>query len=240
MVPARRSSPWKRSTRASRRVKRAARRGSGYPSTMGSAFDFADFEHPQFGPQRGFLNIMRDFRARHGKEVLPKLHATSFVIASPEARRCMQAEVAAPIRMNGSRTIGGAMRIASGFMDIGNHSWDHVHHTVPQTVIGKPERDDFAIVDTFDGAEKEIREASKFIGKRTGKIPIALRISIRPHRRLSRGRIPPSTRRFLRTRRRRSGRAASRGAESRRGASRASCSGCDWRSPQELELLVSG
>jgi Polysaccharide deacetylase len=136
----------------------------------GPVFDAADFVHPRFGPQRGFLNIMRDFRERHGKDVLPKLHATSFVIASPEARRHMQAEVS---DYPGEWLADDWWRdaIASGFMDIGNHSWDHVHHAVPETVAGKPERDDFALVDTFDGAEKEIHVASQFIETRTGKVP---------------------------------------------------------------------
>ena len=56
----------------------------------GPVFDFADFVHPSLGPQRGFLNILRDFQARHGRAAQPGLHATSFVIASPAARRAME------------------------------------------------------------------------------------------------------------------------------------------------------
>ncbi len=50
-------------------------------------------------------------------------------------------------------------------MDIGSHSWDHVHHALPRQELSWPsrERDDFALVDTFDGAEKEIHVASQFI-----------------------------------------------------------------------------
>src|SRR5688572_29922956 len=56
----------------------------------GPLFDYADFEHPRFGPQRGFLNILRDFRQEVGQAAQPGLHATSFVIASPQARRAME------------------------------------------------------------------------------------------------------------------------------------------------------
>jgi Polysaccharide deacetylase len=136
----------------------------------GPVFDMRDFVHPRFGPQRGFLKVMRDFRARHGKDVLRKLHATSFVIASPEARKCMQAEVPEyPDRWLADDWWSEA--IDSGFIDIGNHSWDHVHHSVPETVIAGAGRDNFALVDTFDGAEKEIRAASEFIDAKAGTTP---------------------------------------------------------------------
>jgi len=139
----------------------------------GPLFDFADFDHPRFGPQRGFLNILRDFRAGHGPSALPGLHATSFVIASPGARKAMET----------SRDCGYTFlrdwlaedwwreAAASGLMDIGNHSWDHVHHAFDGVVIADPRRDDFTAVDNFDDAEKEIRAASEYIAQRLGRAP---------------------------------------------------------------------
>src|SRR5712691_2008562 len=53
----------------------------------GAVFDFADSMHPRYGLQRGFLGILQDFRMRHGAGAQPDLHATSFVIASPDARK---------------------------------------------------------------------------------------------------------------------------------------------------------
>ena len=53
----------------------------------GPRYDAHDFAHPEFGPQKSFLNLLRDFRDRHGAKAQPDLVATSFVIASPEARR---------------------------------------------------------------------------------------------------------------------------------------------------------
>ena len=57
----------------------------------GPIYDFEGFTHPRFGPQRGFLPIMRDFIAAKGARAQPALGATSFVIASPEARRTIEA-----------------------------------------------------------------------------------------------------------------------------------------------------
>ena len=48
----------------------------------GADFDAYDLPHPVWGPQRGMLGIMRDFRARHGPAAQPGLHATSFAIVS--------------------------------------------------------------------------------------------------------------------------------------------------------------
>ncbi|MEQ1518702.1 MAG: hypothetical protein ABL931_19650, partial [Usitatibacteraceae bacterium] len=54
----------------------------------GTNFDFEDLPHPSAGMQRSMLNIMRDFAAAN-PGAQPTLHATSFVIASHEARDVM-------------------------------------------------------------------------------------------------------------------------------------------------------
>src|SRR5947208_10619227 len=52
----------------------------------GSDFDYRDLPHPTWGMQRSMLNVLRDFHAQlPGAQ--PALHATAFVIVSPEARR---------------------------------------------------------------------------------------------------------------------------------------------------------
>ena len=58
----------------------------------------------------------------------------------------------------------------SGFMDIGNHSWDHVHHAAPKVAIGRRERDNFEIVDNFADAEAEIRPAAEYINAKIGRV----------------------------------------------------------------------
>jgi hypothetical protein len=134
----------------------------------GPRFDFADFEHPLFGPQRGFLNILRDFQDEMGVAAQPGLHATSFVIASPEARRAMERapdcgypDLADWLGESWWREAAG-----SGLMAIGNHSWDHVHQAVDRIVATTAERDDFTRVDNYTDADREIRAAAAYINSR--------------------------------------------------------------------------
>jgi len=134
----------------------------------GPIFDFVDFDHPHWGPQRSFLNILEDFRARHGREAQPQLHATSFVIASPAARRAMERD-----RDSGFADMDGWLSdewwpdaVRSGLIAVGNHSWDHVHHTVPEIAVAATRRNDFTVVDDLQGAEAEIRTATEFINAR--------------------------------------------------------------------------
>jgi peptidoglycan/xylan/chitin deacetylase (PgdA/CDA1 family) len=135
----------------------------------GPAFDYADFEHRSFGLQRSFLSILRDFRAEAGAAAQPELHATSFVIASPEARRAMERADDC-----GYADIPGWLTdawwndaIDSGLMAIGNHSWDHVHHAVETLAVSGEARDDFSRVETYDDADREIRQAAAYIRSRT-------------------------------------------------------------------------
>ena len=135
----------------------------------GPLFDYADFEHPRFGPQRGFLNILRDFRAASGA-AQPALHATSFVIASPGARRAMErAEECGYTYLDDWLTDAWWNdAIDTGLLGIGNHSWDHVHPAVPSIATGRPERGDFTRIESDADADAEIRTASEYINARTG------------------------------------------------------------------------
>jgi hypothetical protein len=50
----------------------------------GTWFDYYDLDHPTCGVQRSMMNILKDFQARCPSP--QSVHATSFVISSPEAR----------------------------------------------------------------------------------------------------------------------------------------------------------
>lgn len=136
----------------------------------GPVFDFHDFIHPLHGPQRSFCNAMRDFRHRHGTHVQPGLQATSFVIASPAARRAMSAaeECGYTFLQGWLEDDWWSEAAASGFIEIGNHSWDHVHGALAEVATGSPRRNDFTVVDNFADADREIRHASEFIARRAG------------------------------------------------------------------------
>ena len=73
---------------------------------------------------------MQDFRqsaygsAQHG------LAATSFVIASPEARRAMESTFDAEYTFLSAGVLNDnwwSPAIATGLIAIANHSWDHLH-----------------------------------------------------------------------------------------------------------------
>ncbi len=135
----------------------------------GPVFDFADFVHPRFGTQRGFLNILRDFqRANPGAQ--PQLHATSFVIASPDARAAMERaqDCGYTYLENWLGDQWWSEAAGSGLLAIGNHSWDHVHHAVESLAIGAQARDNFELVDNYRDADSEIRRAAEFINARVG------------------------------------------------------------------------
>ena len=136
----------------------------------GPSFDFADFTHREFGPQRGFLDILRDFRDEAGAAAQPDLHATSFVIASPEARRAMERahDCGYTWLEDWLTDAWWSDAIDTGLMAIGNHSWDHVHPAVERVATASQERGDFARVDSYPDADQEIRRATAFINARVG------------------------------------------------------------------------
>jgi peptidoglycan/xylan/chitin deacetylase (PgdA/CDA1 family) len=127
----------------------------------GADFDFTDLPHPTAGPQRGVLNILRDFHARH-PDASP--HVTSFVIASPEAR----AELDKSCMIGRGWWNDGWWReaAASGFMHIGNHSWDHNHDALPERFSHGVARGTFASIATRAVADAEIRVAQSFLASR--------------------------------------------------------------------------
>ena len=137
----------------------------------GPMFDALDFVHRSLGPQRSFVNAMRDFRARHGEGAQPGLHLTSFVIASPEARATMQAapDCGFPDVPGWLEDHWWREASESGLLEIGNHSWDHAHPLVARAVVASPVRGDFTVVSTYPDADAEIRRAGVYIEQRTGR-----------------------------------------------------------------------
>ncbi len=136
----------------------------------GPIYDFEGFTHPQFGRQRGFLRIMRDFISLRGAGAQPELGATSFVIASPEARRTIEATYDAAYTYVGP----GAMTdewwnpaIETGLLSIANHSWDHLHPALPQVAHSRQIRGDFTQVLSVADADAQIADAEAFIAART-------------------------------------------------------------------------
>ena len=139
----------------------------------GPNYDVEDFVHPEFGYQRSFLNAMRDFRATHGAAIQPHLHATSFVIASPYARRVIEETFDREYTYQGPGSMSDDWwlpAIETGLVAIANHSWDHLHPALPEVAHSRQARADFRQVLTQEDADAQISAAAAFIaGKTNGR-----------------------------------------------------------------------
>jgi peptidoglycan/xylan/chitin deacetylase (PgdA/CDA1 family) len=131
----------------------------------GSDFDWHDLPHPAWGPQRGMARILADFRARHGREAQPDLHATSFAIVSPEARRELDRTCMIGCRWWNDDWWRDAE--SSGLLAIESHGWDHNHESLASTVAGAP-RGAFDIATRAD-ADAEIAHASRELRRLRGR-----------------------------------------------------------------------
>lgn len=122
----------------------------------GSWFDWFDLEHPTWGMQRSFANILRDAG--------PGLHATSFVIVSPDARAVLDRTC---MIGRGWWTDGWWPDAArEGLIAIESHSWDHNHDTLPETAQRNGRTGTFRSIDSCDVADAEIRQAANWLDAR--------------------------------------------------------------------------
>jgi peptidoglycan/xylan/chitin deacetylase (PgdA/CDA1 family) len=128
----------------------------------GSDFDFHDLPHPRWGPQRSMARILADFRARHGRDAQPTLHATSFVIVSPAARAELDRACMIGCRWWNDDWWARAER--EGLIAIESHGWDHNHDSLAATVAAAPRgSSDLA---TREDARAEIAHASSSLAAR--------------------------------------------------------------------------
>jgi hypothetical protein len=125
--------------------------------------DVRDLDFPRFGPQRGLLGIMRDFRDEFGPGAQPHLHATSLVIASPEARAVMDEH---SLFGKGWMNEDWWAQRHDGLLAIANHGWDHEHPDLQH--IGQQPAGDFFGVDSLDKADRQIFAAARYIATAAG------------------------------------------------------------------------
>lgn len=123
----------------------------------GSWFDWHDLDHPSCGPQRAFAGILRDFHAETGADV----HATSFVIVSPDARAILDRTCLVGRGWWGDEWWPDAER--EGLIAIESHSWDHNHPTLPTSAPRDRQDGTFRTIDTYASADAEIRQANDWL-----------------------------------------------------------------------------
>ena len=131
----------------------------------GSDFDWHDLPHPAWGPQRGMGRILADFRAHHGSDAQPGLHATSFTIVSREARSALDRTCMIGCRWWNDDWWRDAE--ASSLMAVESHGWDHNHESLPATVATAP-RGAFDLTSKAD-ADAEIAQASPELRRLRGR-----------------------------------------------------------------------
>jgi peptidoglycan/xylan/chitin deacetylase (PgdA/CDA1 family) len=132
----------------------------------GCDYDVRTLEFPGYGMQPGLLQIMEEFVKRHGNTAQPGLHATSFVIASPEARHLIDSK-----SLFGSGHMSDdwwRMADAHPMMAIGNHGWDHNH---PDLEEEHYPRGGFEQVNSLEDCRLQVVRAAEFIEQKTGRRP---------------------------------------------------------------------
>jgi len=126
----------------------------------GADFNFRDLDHPRWGMQRSVFNILRDF-ARDNPGAQPRLNVTAFSIASPQAREAL--DKTCMIGKGWWSDDWWPEAIGSGLLHIGNHSWDHNHETLPAPLRKSWRTGTFALIDSLERADYEIRTAAEYL-----------------------------------------------------------------------------
>ena len=125
----------------------------------GCNHDYIDFEYPGIPTLRSFRTILEAFN-RDFRPARPAC-ATSFVIASPVATAELDRTCIAGRGQWDDRWWREAA--AGGLIDIGNHSWDHLHPSLPFVCHSRDARDDFSRVDSLHDARMQIEQAESYI-----------------------------------------------------------------------------
>lgn len=136
----------------------------------GTDLDYHDFSHPDYGYLKSFNNLLMAQPGLGWDGGVPV--ATSFVIASPEARTELDKTCIAGRGQWGDDWWPEA--VTTGALEIGNHSWDHTHPTLGELVVDLRHRGGFTSIADFDTADAEILNAEKFIREKTGQRSVPL------------------------------------------------------------------
>ena len=119
----------------------------------GNQLDFTDSKYFEYGLQKSFYTILCQSKI--------KLHATSFVIASPQARKILEKTCLGGQKLLGEKWWQEAEN--TGIISIENHSWDHVHPSLENVCQKDNLKGDFSKIDCYKDADFQIEKASNYI-----------------------------------------------------------------------------
>ncbi|MFT4519284.1 MAG: hypothetical protein ACI9JM_001675 [Halioglobus sp.] len=128
----------------------------------GTILDWEDYDHPLFGMQRSFANILRDHLSAQeleGKDLL-----TAFVIASPTARKSIDQGCYEGLPLSDDHWWPEAAK--EGLIAIENHSWDHLHSVIPTEQLPHGSAGDFYSIDDLEKSQAQVMAAAEFINAR--------------------------------------------------------------------------
>lgn len=134
----------------------------------GTDYDFFDFYHPEVGYFKSFFNIIVNSEAFHS--FIGDAFATSFVIASPQARTVLdQRCISGNDQWRDNWWLPAAR---SGVLQIANHSWDHVHPLLPNVAQENQEKGSFLKITRREDAELQIIHAQDYIESKIGELAL--------------------------------------------------------------------
>jgi len=130
----------------------------------GCDFDVRELDYPGHGIQRSFLGILEDFAGSEAGVAQAGLHATSFVIASKQARRVIDAG-----SLFGKGWISDDWwheTDRQGLMAVENHGWDHNHMD-----LAGENRGDFHSIEGHEQCLHQVVQAAGAIENIIGRWP---------------------------------------------------------------------
>lgn len=129
----------------------------------GTDLDYHDFSHPEYGHLKSMRRILME-APRLGLDGGPP-PATSFVIASPEAREELDRTcIAGRGQWRDDWWLDSAR---NGPVGIANHSWDHTHESLAELAVDASHRGRFDTITDFEAADAEILQAERYIREKT-------------------------------------------------------------------------
>jgi peptidoglycan/xylan/chitin deacetylase (PgdA/CDA1 family) len=132
----------------------------------GTRIDAEPTDHPRWGRLPSVRSILAPYRTRQ-----PGWHASTFVIASPDARQHLADALAVDYGPDLMHQRWWRDVADEGLLRLENHSWDHNHPLVPRSCQRDNLRGSFATIDTEAEAEAEIAVASDYIEQVAGRRP---------------------------------------------------------------------
>lgn len=125
----------------------------------GCDHDYHDFSHPDIPTLVSFYNIILANNKKHS--TLAPITATSFVIASPQARDALDKTcIAGRDQWRDSWWLEAQQ---SGILTIANHSWDHTHPELDFVAQHSQTKGNFHCIDNWHDADMQIMQAEWYI-----------------------------------------------------------------------------